>query len=211
MSYYRVTSVCAFDEWERDEDASVAELIEKITGAFVPSPAMLAGTAFHKLLEDAPNGLEVNEAESMGHRFIFPVDLHIEVTPIRELRASKTFMVDGEPITITGQVDAIDGLRIEDHKTTSYFNPDRYLQGFQWRLYLSIFGASLFRWNVFEVSQIESAGNSEGFDAPAPEYEVRSQHRLEQYRYPAMEADCLALVSRFARFVREHIEVGQPA
>ena len=39
----------------------------------------------------------------------------------------------------------IDGLRIEDHKTTSRFEPDWYLPGYQWRLYLDIFGASRFR------------------------------------------------------------------
>ncbi len=208
---YRVSSVCAFHEWERDPDATVEELIEKITGAFAPSPAMLAGTAFHKVLENAVGGICLDSAEELGHRFVFPADLQVEVAPIRELRASKTYTVDGVPIIISGQVDAIDGLRIEDHKTTAYFNPDRYLDGYQWRIYLDIFGASLFRWNVFEITQVDSTGPSDGFDAPAPEYEVRSLHRLEQYRYPALEADCLAVVTRFARFVREHIEREETA
>ncbi len=204
---HRVSNVEAFRQWERDEDSTLEELLEKISGEFQPSAAMLAGTAFHKVLENAIPGVEIDAAEELGHRFVFAPGLQVEVVPIRELRASKTYMVDGEPVTITGQVDALEGLRIEDHKTTSRFDPDRYLDGYQWRLYLDIFGASLFRWNVFEIAEIDSTQPSEGFDLPPPEYEVRTQHRLEQYRYPALEADCLALVSRFARFVREHVTV----
>jgi len=195
---YRVTSVCAFIEYERDEDASVEELIEKITGKFQASAAMQAGTAFHQFLEDAVSGLEVSEAEALGHRFMFADALQVEVTPIRELRASKTYMVDGEPITISGQVDALDGLRIEDHKTTSRFDADRYLSGYQWRLYLDIFGATSFRWNVFEIDQLA--------DDDMPTYLVKSIQRLEQCRYPELAADCQAAIERFARFVRQYIE-----
>lgn len=205
---YRVSNVEAFREWERDEEADIGTLVDKITGVFEPSPAMVAGTAFHQMLEDAISGIEISEAEALGHRFMFPMPLEIEVTPIRELRASKTYMVDGEPITISGQVDAIEGLRIEDHKTTARFDADRYLSGYQWRLYLDIFGAARFRWNIFEIVQVESTGQSDGFELPPPEYEVFGQHRLERFRYPALEADCLALVTRFARFVREHIEIA---
>lgn len=203
---YRVSNVEAFRQWEQDEDSDMAEIIARISGAEPPSAAMEAGTAFHKVLENAISGLDLDAAEELGHRFLFPTNMIVEVTPIRELRASKTYIVDGEPITISGQVDAIDGNRIEDHKTTSRFDADRYLSGYQWRLYLDIFGADRFRWNVFEIVQVESAAPSEGFDLPMPEYEVLAQHRLEQFRYPALEADCLALVTRFARFVREHVE-----
>jgi len=197
---YRVSNVEAFRQWEADEEAELADLIDKISGEFVPSAAMLAGTAFHKVLENATSGLELNEAEELGHRFIFSSDVEIEVTPIRELRASKTYIVDGEPIVISGQVDAIEGLRIEDHKTTARFDPDRFLAGYQWRLYLDIFGASLFRWNVFELRELDDESDT------VPTYAVTAAHRLEQYRYPALEADCLALVTRFARFVRLYIE-----
>jgi hypothetical protein len=124
------------------------------------------------------------------------------------MRASKTYMVDGEPIIISGQVDAIDGLRIEDHKTTGRFDPERYLAGCQWKLYLEIFGAQHFRWNVFEMQEVESTQESFGFDAPAPQFEIFAMHTLEQFRYPGMEKDCQELVSRFARFVRDHVEVA---
>jgi hypothetical protein len=149
----------------------------------------------------------VERLEANGHVFTFAGDFDVQMAPIRELRASKVYIVDGVPIRISGQVDQIDGKRIDDHKTTGRFDADRYLAGYQWRLYLDIFGADVFRWNVFEIQQVESCTPTEGFELPPPEYEVFAQHRLEQFRYPALEADCQALVERFARFVRDHIEI----
>lgn len=202
---YRVSNVERFRQWEQDEDGDTAELVADICGLGGASPAMRAGTALHLALENAIPG-EVERLEVPGYVFTFSKAFELEVTPIRELRASKTYMVDDEPITISGQVDAIDGLRIEDHKSTARFDPDRYLSGYQWRLYLDIFGAWQFRWNIFEMVEVESAQPSEGFELPPAEYEITAQHTLSQFRYPALEADCLALVTRFARFVRQHIE-----
>jgi hypothetical protein len=198
---YRVSHVEAFRQWEADEESDVADLVEKIAGGFEPSEAMRAGTAFHRALELAPTGLTVDSLEAEGYRFLFRGDFEVQLSPIRELRASKTYVVDGRPIVISGQLDQIDGKRVDDHKTTSRFDPDRYLAGFQWRLYLDIFGADRFRWNVFEMAAA---------DEPKV-YEIFAQHRLEQFRYPAMRSDCEALVERFARFVRAHIEVTAEA
>lgn len=195
---WRVSNVEAFRKWEQDEEAELEPFVDELLHGFAPSPAMLAGTAFHKALEDAPTGLTVSSLEALGHTFTFRGEFEVRLPVIRELRASKTYMVDGQPIVISGQVDALEGLRIEDHKTTSRFDPDRFMSGYQWRLYLDIFGATAFRWNVFELTELDPPGF----------YEVRDQHTLEQYRYPAMTDDCQALVARFARFVREHAAVA---
>lgn len=205
---YRVSNVEAFRKWEADDEGDTDLLITDICGlGGEASQAMRAGTAFHKVLEKfAAPGDVLKEMSADGFRFTFAGDFELPVTPIRELRASKTYVVDERPITISGQVDAIEGLRIEDHKTTRRFDPDRFLQGFQWRLYLDIFGASLFRWNVFEIVEVETKQHGEGFELAVPEYEVFAQHRLEQYRYPTLEEDCQALVARFAQFVRDRIE-----
>lgn len=196
MKAWRVSNVEAFRQFELDEEAEPGQFIGELLHGFEPSAAMVAGTAFHKALEDAPTGLCVSALEALGHTFTFRGDFEVRLPVIRELRASKAYVVDGKPIVISGQVDGIEGLRIDDHKTTSRFDPDRYLTGYQWRLYLDIFGASVFRWNVFEINELDFPGL----------YEVRDQHTLEQYRYPALGADCQALVERFARFVREHVQ-----
>lgn len=194
---WRVSNVEAFRKWEADEEADTGEFIAELQFGFPASPAMLAGTAFHKALEDAPTGLTVTSLSALGHVFAFRGDFEVRLPVIREVRASKTYMVDGEPIVISGQVDGIEGLRIDDHKTTARFDPDRFLTGYQWRLYLDIFGASNFRWNVFEMAEQDQPG----------QYEIFAQHTLEQFRYPALPADCQSLVTRFARFVREHVAI----
>lgn len=193
---YRVSHVEAFRRFEQDEEAEVADLIDSIAGRSEPSERMLAGTAFHKGLELLQEGAACETLEVDGFTFTFRGDLHLYLPPARELRASKTWIVDDAPITVSGQVDAIDGLCIHDHKTTSRFDPERYIAGCQWKLYLDIFGASVFRWNVFELNELELPGH----------YEVLNQHTLEQYRYPGLEDDCARLVERFARFVREYVE-----
>lgn len=193
---FRVSNVARFAEWERDPDADTGDLITSLMGLSEPSQAMRAGTAFHSILERASAGEEISEAVADGFTFLVTADIELSPGQIREVRASKTYMVDGEPIIITGQLDSIIGKRIEDHKTTSRFDPDRYLDGWQWRLYLDIFEADAFRWNVFEISELADESMT---------YEVRTLHCLEQQRYPELQADCQAIVERFARFVREHV------
>jgi hypothetical protein len=138
---------------------------------------MAAGTAFHRALELA-GPATVGKLEADGYTFHFDCESELALPDVRELRASKAY----GPITVTGQVDALHGLRIEDHKTTGQFDADRYLAGYQWRFYLDIFGAQVFRWNVFEIRE----------DEPMV-YVVRAHHTLEQHAYRGMHEDCARL------------------
>lgn len=192
MMTFRVSEVESFRQWRENEDADLELLLARMRGQTEPSEAMLAGTAFHKALETAPTGLEVSSIEAEDYTFTFAGDFSIALPTIREVRASKVYEVDGERVCITGQLDAIHGKRIEDHKTTGRFDPERYLDGYQWRLYLEIFGADHFRWNVFEIAVTDDQRH----------WEVFAQHQLEQYRYPGMAADCERLVADLARFAR---------
>lgn len=195
MMTFRVSECESFRQFMNDEEAELEHFLARMRGQVPPSPAMEAGAAFHKALEEAITGLEVTSIEANGYTFTFAGNFTVELPAIREVRASKTWIVDGEPVTISGQLDCIHGKRVEDHKTTGRFDPERYLDGYQWRLYLTIFGADHFRWNVFEIAEKD----------PPLEWEVFAQHRLEQYRYPAMEDDCTRLVQDLARFARKHL------
>lgn len=203
---FRVSEVESFRQYRNDDEADLEQLLARMRGELRPSPAMEAGTAFHKALETAPTGLEVTALEANGYTFTFAGDFKVELPAIREIRASKTWLVDGEPVTVSGQLDCLFGKRVDDHKTTGRFDPERYMGGYQWRLYLTIFGADRFRWNVFEIAEK---------DHPL-EWEVFAQHCLEQFRYPAMEDDCARLVEDLARFARIHMperikRVAEPA
>lgn len=185
----RVSNIESFRRWRLDEDATVEDLIAHLT-TDEPSEAMLAGTAFHKALELAEPG-EYDTLEALGHTFILS-DAAIALPSIRELRCYSAY----GPITVTGQVDVLYGKRVDDHKTTAYFTGDKYLEGCQWRFYLDIFGADVFRWNVFEIKPV--AGKERTYSVGAP-------HILEQCRYPGLHDDCMALALDYYDFAAKHM------
>jgi hypothetical protein len=190
----RVSNIETFRQWREDEEQTPQDLVERLT-AFEPSEAMLAGTAFHKALEDAQPGA-YDTLEALGYTFHLTGDGELALPAVRELRASKHY----GPLRVSGQVDVIDGLRIEDHKTTSRFDPDRYLAGAQWKFYLDIFGADVFRWTVFEVRQVGPQ-----------EYEVKPPQLLEQHRYPGLHEDCAALAADYFDFATRYMPDHSPA
>lgn len=192
---FRVSEVESFRQWRDDEEADLEQLLSRLRGQTEPSEVMLAGTAFHQALEDAPTGLTASSISANGYTFNMVGDFEIGLTGIREVRAGKTYTGPGYEITVSGQLDAIHGKRVEDHKTTGRFDPDRYLTGYQWRFYMDIFGADLFRWNVFEIKAT---------DDPLT-WDVFAQHTLEQYRYPDLGKDCGRLVADLAAFTRSHL------
>jgi len=186
---FRVSEVESFRQWRDDEDADIELLLARMRGQSEASEAMLAGTAFHKALEVAQVG-SAAVLHGLGYTFNVCGDFEIALPVIREVRASKTYSIDDFAITVSGQLDTIEGKRVEDHKTTGRFDPERYLGGYQWRYYLDIFGADVFRWNVFEIAAT---------DDPVT-WDVQSLHRLEQYRYPGMTDDCQRLACELAQF-----------
>ena len=188
----RVSNLESFRQWREDEDQTADDLVVWLT-TDNPSEAMLAGTALHKALEHATDG-DHDVLQANGYTFHMP-DCKLILPPVREVRGYAAY----GPITITGQVDAADGIRLDDHKSTGSFSPDRYLSGYSWRLYLDMFGADVFRWNVFEIKPDPKL---------AKVYTVNPPHILEAFRYPGMHDDCAALARDFHEFAIEHLPPG---
>jgi hypothetical protein len=187
----RVSHIESFRQWQQDEDASTEDLIHRLTAGIDPD-AMRAGRAFHKALETAPYG-QHDTLHADGYVFQFPQDSTLILPTVRELRGSKAY----GPLTVTGCVDAINGRSIDDHKSTGRFDPERYLTGFQWRLYLDMFEADTFRWNVFEIDEVKPRI-----------YSVADPQVLTQYRYPRMHEECARLAADFYEFARVHLPGG---
>lgn len=186
----RVSNLESFRQWREDDEQTVEDLVHWLTSSH-PTEAMLAGTAFHKALELAQPG-EYDTLEALGFTFLLP-DAVLELPTVQELRAYGEY----GGLTVTGQVDGIEGLRVDDHKTTSRFDPERYLAGYQWRFYLDLLEADVFRWNVFEIREVKRRV-----------YQVTATHRLEAHRYPGMHTDCERLAADFLVFARQHLPGG---
>lgn len=189
----RVSHVEGLRYWRTDEDACpVDDLIREMTTEW-SNEATLRGSAFHRALELADFG-EHETLTADGYTFTFDRgEGEVALQPIREIRGWKQI----GPVLLTGQSDHFGGRRIGDHKTTSRFDAEKYLAGFSWRAYLTIFGADVFTWHVFEVTET------------APQtYRVKPPHTFSAYRYPEMERDVLAEVERFAEFAAAHLPNG---
>jgi hypothetical protein len=185
----RVSSIETFRRWRLDDEATTDDLVARLTD-FQPTEAMLAGTAFHRALELAVPGDYATLAAS-GYTFLLP-DAEIALPDVRELRSFGTY----GPLRVTGCVDAIHGKRVEDHKTTAGFRPDGYLEGCQWRFYLDLFGADVFRWNVFVITPVPKMDKT---------YNVKPPELLEQCRYPGLHDDCMDLARDFHEFAAQYL------
>lgn len=190
----RVSNIEAYRQWmnwqplfDGQEEPTVEDLVKFILSD-EPSEAMRAGTAFHKAMELAQDG-DHDSFEANGYRFILP-DAEISLPSVREMRAYGNY----GGLTVTGQVDAVEGKIVIDHKTTGKFSPERYLDGCQWKFYLDLFGANEFRWNVFVIKELESKV-----------YSVAAPQTLAASRYPELHGDCERLAADYLAFARKHM------
>ena len=176
-----------------EDEMELAELIARLKHLMPSSEAMEAGTALHLALENAIPG-DFDRLQADGFTFTFETDAEIALPVIREMKATREYLIDDVQVTLVGKVDAIHGRRIDDHKFTAKFDPDRYLDSYQWRIYLEVFGADTFRWNIFEAR--EDSNKS---------YVIRNMHPLTMHRYPGMGADVERELGEFVRFARHHL------
>lgn len=185
-----VSNIDLYRTWRSEEELDLAWLVNRILGPREQTPAMGAGEAFHKAIEDL-NAPEVDVITSGKYRFEFNCDCELELTKVRELRVQKMY---GD-LQVRGRVDSVIGNMIVDYKTTAQFDPDRLMTGYQWRFYLDMLQAEKFRWNVFVFRET---------DDPLT-YVIADVHTLEQTRYPAIHDDCLNLARDYAEFAKVHL------
>lgn len=170
------------------------DLLRRLRRQEPATEAMLAGTAFHQALESAPPG-EYADLAAGGYTFdLAGIVGELEVPPIRELKTTREYEIDGITVTLVGKVDALHGRRVDDHKLTGSLDVEKYLSSFQWKAYLELFGADEFRWNVFEGKETRPHSKH---------YVITALHPLSAYRYPSMRADVENEIGLFVEFARE--------
>jgi hypothetical protein len=155
-----------------------------------PNEKMLLGTAFHDILENAENKVDLVHTE----KYIFDVTCNAAIfkPQIQEIRASKNYMVDGRDITLSGKCDGITGNKVIDHKLTFRPNPESFFDSYQWRTYLDIFNADIFRYILYAAKQKDNR------------IEIYDISPITMYRYPGMVGDIEKGIRNFLTFVDEH-------
>lgn len=188
------------------EYGSEAELIAQVRGEPFPKRwQMDAGTAWHNCLEgqrcelkhvDDVEGEQgewepLFQWESGGYLFSQPaVDLSRQhVGPgIHEVKVSAVIC----GATIVAQADHVRGLMIQDNKTKfSTCDARDYEQSLQWRLYLLIHEAKVFRYNLFD------------FLDPKEGYcQLKDIISFRFWPYVGMKSDCEHWVSEFIAWAK---------
>lgn len=189
MILARVSHVSAYSRWKQDEDADISWLLASIL-TDQPNEAMLKGTAFHKFLEHAQAGSVTDQTTVDGYTFAFTGEFDLYLPTMREHRRE----ADYGGIIVSGQCDAVEGGTIYDHKSTERFDAEKYLESWQWKFYLDIFGANRFIWNVWEMNELKEPKS----------YGVHHLHQLAQYRYPGLSTDCSDMAHEYMEFALKH-------
>lgn len=191
----------AFRRFKASEDIPLTDLLAQLRRELPPTPAMLAGTALHKALELVEAG-EFEALEANDHRFMFADEVEISLPDIREMKVTAERQIGDVLVTLVGMVDAVQGRSVTDHKFTGRFDPERFLNSYQWRVYLDLFDADRFEWIVYEAKEVDDRA-----------FLVTDVHRLTAHRYPGMSDDLNRELSAFVDFAKVHLmdEAAQQA
>lgn len=190
-----VSNLDLYRVWRNSEDLEVEWLLRRLRGEEPQTEAMKAGEAFHKILQE-PDFIEQTELTHGEFWFSIICDIEVKLPALRELFAEKPY----GGLLVRGRVDGLDGRHITDYKTTAQFDPDRLMEGYQWRFYLDMMDCDTFTWKVFVLSQYGKPGH----------YDIIQSHELTQKRYPGLTGDCQKLAGEYMDFITRIPEVQRP-
>jgi len=202
----RVTALESYRRVLQEEYAREDELIASIKGKpFEPNQYMLAGTAFHAILADPDKHREGDKDggyyTSKGWFFDEETTdvavLHVGKGSC-EVPGFKIFQTSHGPITVNGICDRINGKIIRDAKAT-WSTPDakNYERSLQWKLYLQLFEADQFAYDIFAFSEPK-----DGF------CKLRDIVSFNLFRYPEIGADCERWVRDFVQWADDRHLLG---
>lgn len=159
-----------------------------------PNWMMEAGTAWHACLEHPERTYRFEadlhqygvytfaaEAVTVGRQLLGP--------GVWELPGSRVFETDAGPVEVTCTADHVRGLVIQDQKTKFTLPyPEDYEDALQWRFYLAVHGAKVFRYNLWHHKE------------PTPEgfCELKDVVSFNFWAYPGLDDECREWAGRFA-------------
>ncbi|MBK4119374.1 hypothetical protein JHE03_24135 [Pluralibacter gergoviae] len=190
------TNLEAFRRWKANPDTGLEEIVNYLMKRTPPTEAMAAGSAFHRVLETATQG-ELSVVTQDGFTFDFTqMDSEISLPETRERKLTRQDVINGEPVTFVGVVDAMDFTAIYDHKLTGSLDPENYTDSLQWKCYLDWFGANKFTYNLFAKYQPAARPGV---------YVIKQFMPVSFYAYPDMHRDVMQAAGEFVDFVKANV------
>jgi hypothetical protein len=188
------TTLESFRLWSAPDQEWMSEndLRATIRGEFVPTPEVLLGQAFGKVLEDPDRFLVEGGFRYCEHYFTRAtmepaLALMDHEHGVFEAKATKEY---GDCLVVS-RADQLVGSDLKEHKTTTgYFNLNKYTESYQWRFMLDAFNVRRVTYLVFLLEE-----------HPDRSVDLRGIETLRLYRYPGLHDDCAELVRRFREYV----------
>jgi hypothetical protein len=198
MMRVSTTMIESFRLWQSGDWMPESDLINSILGRFTPTPAVKLGKAFHSVIEDPDQYLCPGGFACDGYAFdtavMQPVLDLVDRRGFFELKS--TLEIGG--ITLVAKADHICGASIAEFKTTcNTYDPDKYLDSFQWRAEVLIFQPRVVTYHTACLS-----------DSPNGVIGLRSVESMNVFPYPHLERDCLDLIREFCAYVKARNLVG---
>jgi len=180
-----------------------------------PNRKMRAGTAWHNVLADGGRywtGKFWFEDDGFKfHKDAVAYAGNVVGPGLIEQPGSLRLRAAGADVQLTGTCDHVHGYVLQDHKVkidegTPQLDPEPYFDSYQWRMYMLIHDARVFRYNLW------------GFkDVGGGELSLVDYLPCRMWAYPGMRRDVVDLVSAFVEWARpnhllRYLEVkGEPA
>jgi hypothetical protein len=175
-----------------------SKFIQRLTGEFVPTPAMERGTALHNIIENpskyylpGSHCYKSNDTEfeySLVNNNILPLfnyeyPFEVKTTKLYELST-------GEKVEVVGKADQLVGNMTIDIKTTwGGFQYEYYSKSYQWRYYLDLFESELFRYLVFQLYEGKNG------------IILKEVHDFYFSPYDGMKKDIMNLLENFVAYI----------
>lgn len=210
--HLRVTTVEKFRRYieEVSEYETEESLMETLSGLFTGNEYTRIGTAFHKVVECGDISFHHNDFRVV---LIDNIPIILNQSQINtalaykaeikgcfhEIRAYKTYVINGVEIEISGQTDVLLGRIIRDIKTKySYIKSiSDYIDSIQSKLYMDIFEIPQFFFDVFEFVGYNK--EKHGYDVSS--LPIKRHDPIPCMAYEGMQKDIEILLTQFLDYI----------
>jgi hypothetical protein len=176
-------------DWFNEED-----LIAQIQGVFTPTPQIRLGKAYHACVEKPQLSLS-GIYEKDGYRFEPEAieGMRRRIVPgLFEVKTTKLLRIADEDVTLVARCDHIIGSHLDEFKTSTQFDADKYLASIQWRLMMWLFDTTSLTYHVATLDEDEHDNV----------VRLKGLESLNVFPYPQLRDDCCELIRELCSYLR---------
>lgn len=187
-------SATSFDNFQRylDDLMTKDELIQRITAPFEPTREMQIGTAIHSFIEKPVyqiDGLYIIDDFKFSDLNILLQNLSNYLDGFQEIK----IQTKNNNVNLITKLDLWFGNTIVEHKTTfKQFETEKYINSWQWKLYLFATNAKLFKYNIIGLQEKDGIIG------------IKYNEMFDLYPYEKLAYDCENIISEFAKFITDN-------